>query len=117
VYPQASNTVVPEVVAVADPDLLVRFTPARAVKVGLGKSEVEMSMQGRPDEKLGPDLWLYWNFQPAGQPAADEPKALVIFFSGDRVQSIRLVETKPARALLAQLRLKQAKSNTVPARR
>lgn len=57
----AQNT--PARVTANDPDSLVPFDATRRVAIGMTRDEVILSMLGCPDDKLGNDLWFYWNFR------------------------------------------------------
>jgi hypothetical protein len=75
----------------------------RHIEFGMKPTQVVETMKGEPDEKLTPDIWVYWDFQ-SGIVGAGKFDTLVVFFGRDRVVKYRLVERKAVRALLAELR-------------
>lgn len=75
----------------------------RHIRFGLTPAEVVTAMQGQPDARLSPDIWVYWRFRSAID-GAQKFDTLVVFFSRDRVTKYRLVERQPIVALLAQIR-------------
>jgi hypothetical protein len=68
---------------------------------------------GEPDAKLGPLVWIYWNFGPK----RDNPETdtLVIAFKNDRVLTVKITDGRVMRQLLAQAAARNAKTTTVAA--
>lgn len=53
-----------------------------------------LARYGPPSQRVGADLWIYWNFPRAGW------DTLVVHVVGDEVRAIRLVNGEALRALL-----------------
>lgn len=85
------------------------LTEPRHIGFGMTAEDVMMAMKGKPDEKLAPDLWVYWHFRALTAGDRHPFDTLVVYFSEGRVVKYRLVERQPVLALLNDLR-KQAKA-------
>ncbi|HEX2100281.1 MAG TPA: hypothetical protein VHF69_06450 [Candidatus Synoicihabitans sp.] len=73
----------------------------RFVARGTSAGDVAAEL-GAPALKLGPDAWIYWNYQTVA-PGGAEFDTLVVLFSGGRVSQIRLVSRDAVEALAARL--------------
>jgi hypothetical protein len=59
---------------------------------------------GEPTQRIGADLWVYWNF-PTAHPIAQREgdDTLIVHVVGDHARTIKLVNGAEVRALLRQL--------------
>lgn len=89
--------------------------PAHA-RVGMSRAEVVHTLERQPDERLGPELWIYWNFAARNRRSGDQGNALLLYFTKDRVSRIRLTDAQPVRELLARQRAKSP-AETLAAKR
>lgn len=76
----------------------------RHVALNMTPAEVLAAMQGAPDEKLSPSIWVYYGFHSQRDPALRRFDTLVVYFSPEQVYKYRLVERKALRELLADVR-------------
>lgn len=76
----------------------------RHIAFGMNPDGVVNAMKGKPDGKLAPDIWVYWNFRSAFNSETPRFDTLIVFFSSERVFKYRLVEKQAVLALLAQAR-------------
>lgn len=76
------------------------------------KRDTVMKMFGTPSAMLSPDVWVYFDHHPnesrfRGVPVnignPERYDTLVICFESDRVNHLRLCDSKPVRAFLARL--------------
>lgn len=72
----------------------------RHIRLGLTPDEVWISMKGKPDVTLTPEIWVYWDFRGGG----GRFDTLVVTFARGQVRQFRLVERKAMLALIEQLR-------------
>ena len=92
-----------------DLDLLERlFAPANVAR-GMTPQDVRASL-GAPNTTLAPHIWVYWNFKAKDTPRAENADTLLVIFAENRVQRIRLCDSKPVRTFLAQQEVKAAKA-------
>lgn len=87
----------------------------RHIAFHMTPDEVVLAMKGKPDAQLAPDIWVYWAFRTAGDPAMRKFDTLVVFFSRNRVFKYRLVERKQMVALIAERRKAEKAAGTVAA--
>jgi hypothetical protein len=99
-----------------DDDMLVPFDASRRARVGMTRKEVLFSMQGRPDENLGEEIWIYWDFEAKGQAEGSPHTAMLVVFEGDRVKLIRLTDPVLVQRLVAQQRKVPVPTNAVAKR-
>lgn len=92
------------------------LTEPRHIGFNMTPDDVVIAMKGKPDEKLAPDLWVYWRFRAASAAELPAFDTLVVYFSQGRVVKYRLVEGKPILALLAEVR-KNAKAGATVAKK
>ncbi len=86
------------------------------IERGMNRETVR-NMFGAPSAKLSPDVWVYFDFQ-ARRPVElrvnvanpENRDTLVVAFTKDRVTLIRLCDSAPVRAFLAQQESKTAAS-------
>lgn len=76
----------------------------RHISLNMTPAEVLAAMQGAPDEKLSPSIWVYYGFHSQRDPALRRFDTLVVYFSPEHVYKYRLVERKALRELLADVR-------------
>lgn len=79
-------------------------TEPRRIALRMTPAEVEGAMQGRADETLSPDIWIYWNFRLSIEPALQKYDTLIVYFSRGRVLKYQLVERAVLAALLRDIR-------------
>jgi outer membrane protein assembly factor BamE (lipoprotein component of BamABCDE complex) len=83
------------------------FLPDSDVSVARGMTREAVSlMLGVPSETVATNVWIYWGFRGKGTPEGTKADTLVIVFSDDRVSTLRLCESKPAREYVAKLKAK-----------
>lgn len=82
------------------PDYMVLTSRAYAGK-GMSPTDVETTL-GAASAKLSNDVWVYWDFKATNVPAAHHFDTLVVVFSKGRVTTLRLCDSKPVRAFVAQ---------------
>jgi hypothetical protein len=71
---------------------------------------------GAPHATLGPDLWIYWDFDaPNPNRANPEFDTLVVAFEHERVVAVKITDGRVVRQLLAQAAA-QAKAAVVAAK-
>lgn len=94
-------------------DMLERmFAPIRLSR-GMTPQAVRDTL-GQPDATLAPNVWVYWDFKPKDAPRAGKTDTLLLIFAENRVQRLRLVDSRPVRAIIAQQQAKAA-SNAIAA--
>jgi hypothetical protein len=82
------------------------FEP-RHIAFGMTPKQLTEAMRGGPDQKPAADLWVYWHFHAAADPAG-KFTTLVVYFTEGRVTKFRLVERKALAALLSEVKKAQA---------
>ncbi len=84
--------------AAAAADDLVPFAPRKPTATAV------IERYGPPSQRIGADLWVYWNFPHAGAAALRAGyDTLTVHVVGDEVRAIRLVKTAELRALLRSI--------------
>ncbi len=86
-----------------------------SVATGMTREAVTLLL-GTPSETIGGNVWVYWNFNVTNLSATAKQDTLVLVFSDYRVSAMRLCESKPVRALIAQQKA-SATSKTVVAKK
>lgn len=75
------------------------------IRRGASRFDVYVEL-GRPDERLGPDLWVYWDCQATSEKVNRLGfDTLVVRFEADRVAELKLTDGRVVRALLARQRI------------
>lgn len=70
------------------------------------------TLYGEPSERIGADLWVYWDFQFAPNSARRAGyDTLIVYFDREFVRTVKLVRSADVRALLHKL--SQARSVSV----
>jgi outer membrane protein assembly factor BamE (lipoprotein component of BamABCDE complex) len=72
-----------------------------ALKPGMPRADVR-TLLGTPSTMLDPNVWVYWDFQAKGRPAKENLDALIVVFRNDRVSLVKLADSRPVRAFIAQ---------------
>jgi hypothetical protein len=84
------------------------------IEKGMSRAQVR-EMFGDPIV-LSPIVWAFFNLKFTTSPSAVRCDAMVLRFDGDRVGDIRLCESGPVRALMAQLERNKAGAVKVSAK-
>lgn len=61
-----------------------------------------------PNETIGTNVWVYWDFNNRGGPKTPKYDTLVVTFKDGAVSSLRLCELKSLRELIAKLKAQPA---------
>jgi outer membrane protein assembly factor BamE (lipoprotein component of BamABCDE complex) len=72
-----------------------------ALKPGTPRDDVR-TLLGTPSTMLDPNVWVYWDFQAKGRPAKENHDALIVVFRNDCVSLVKLADSRPVRAFIAQ---------------
>ena len=89
-------------------DLLERLLAPVGIARGMTPQDVFAKL-GRPGAQLAANIWAYWDFKAKNAPRADQCETLLVIFAENRVQRVRLTDSKPVRTFLAQQETKAAK--------
>ena len=92
-------------------DELVPFGPPRLTLTTI------VARYGPPSQRVGADLWIYWNF-PANSAVAKhgEYDTLIVHIDGEYARAMRLVRAPDLRALLHRIGRANQAAITVPGR-
>ena len=90
-------------------DLLEKLLAPLHIARGMTPKDVQARL-GAPGAKLAANIWVYWDFKAKNAPRGDKSDTLLVIFSENRVQRIRLCDSQPVRTFLAQQELKATKN-------
>lgn len=90
-------------------DLLERLFAPLQLSRGMTPQAVHDAL-GQPAATLAPNVWVYWDFKAKDTPRAGKADTLLVVFSENRVQRLRLVDSQLVRAILAQHQAKSARN-------
>jgi hypothetical protein len=93
----------------ADVEYLAKLLAPPAIGRGMTPGEVHAQF-GAPNTQLAPNIWVYWNFKAKDAPRGDQFDAALVIFADNRVQRVRLCDSKPVRAFIAQQEARAAKN-------
>ena len=96
----------------ASAETLLSFGSNVFARTGMSRDQL-VAQLGAPSEKLGEDVWAYWDFRAAGLPPATRGDTLVVVFTQGHVSLLRVTDRASVEAALAKLRANAAKSPVI----